>query len=161
MRLATTLVACLPLCFAGSPVRAAEAPAAEPASKATIFYSYAPWDGAAYDIEIPLQPADDGTQPNIRINLWGNPQFPEPTTVHFSGMEDAGGGPKKGDGVAHFQSNLNKSMPERLAGTVCFHNLKNDSPVSGSYEFATLDGRRTFKGRFQAAWGNQPPKVIR
>ncbi len=52
-------------------------------------------------------------------------------------------------------------MPERLAGSVSFKALKNDSPVSGSYEFATLDGKRTFKGRFQAVWGNKPEKVIR
>jgi hypothetical protein len=154
-------LAWLLVCLPGSQVRAADAPSAGPVDQATIYFSFAPWDGAAYDIEIPLERADDAAHPSIRINIWGYPEFPEPKTIHFTGKEDPGGGPSKGDGRALFQANLNKSMPERLAGSVSFETLKNDSPVSGSFEFATLDGKRTFKGRFQAAWGNKPEKVIR
>ena len=146
------LLACLP----GARVGAADAPAAGRAGQATIYYSFAPWDGAAYALEIPLERADEASQPSIRINIWGYPEFTEPTTLHFSGREDAGGGPSRGDGRALFQAILNKSMPERLAGSVSFKALKKDSPVCGSYELATLDGRRTFKGSFQAAWGNKP-----
>jgi len=76
-------------------------------------------------------------------------------------MEDAGGGNSRGDGLALFQANLNKSMPERLVGSVSFKTLRNDHPVSGTYVFSTLDGKRGFKGSFQAAWGNKPAKVIR
>jgi len=161
LRLAVALVAGLLACLAGSQLRAADAQASRPAYQATIYYSYAPWDGAAYDIEIPLEHGDDATQPNIRINIWGNPEFPEPKTIHFSGREDPGGGPQKGDGRALFQATLNKTMPERLVGSISFNALKNDSPVSGSFEFASLDGGRKFKGNFQAVWGNKPAKFIR
>ena len=149
------------VCFTGSQIKAADAPATGPVDQAIIYFSFAPWDGAAYDIEIPLEPASDAVHPTIRINIWGYPEFPEPKTIHFSGKEDAGGGPSRGDGRALFQANLNKSMPERLVGSVSFKTLQNDQPVSGSYEFATLDGKRKFKGSFQAAWGNKPAKVIR
>lgn len=149
------------VCLAGSQTKAAEAPAVGPVAQATIYFSYAPWDDAAYEIDIPLEHVDDGAQPNIRINIWGNPQFLEPRTIHFSGAEDPGGGPSRGDGRALFQATLNKSTPERLVGSVSFKVLRNDRPVSGSYELATLDGKKTFKGSFQATWGNKPAKVIR
>ena len=145
----------------GSQVRAADSPAVGAMNQATIYYSAAPWDGAAYGIEIPLDRADDGAQPSIRVSIWGYPEFPKPKTIHFSGKEDAGGGPSRGDGLALFQANLNQSMPERLAGSISFMSLKNGVPVSGSYELATLDGKRKFKGSFQAAWGNKPGMVIR
>jgi hypothetical protein len=149
------------VCGAGSTIKAADAPAAVPVDSAVIYYSFAPWDGAAYDIEIPLDHADDAVHPVIRINIWGNPQFPEPKSIQFSGNEDAGGGPSKGDGRALFQANLNKTTPERLVGSVSFKTLLNDHPVSGTYEFSSLDGKRKFKGSFQAAWGNSPSKIIR
>lgn len=149
------------VCAAGSRIKATDAPAVRPADQAIIYYSSAPWDGAAYEIVIPLEHADDAVRPAVRINIWGYPQFSEPTTIHFSGKEDPGGGPSMGDGRALFQANLNKSMPECLAGSVSFKTLQNDHSVSGSYEFATLDGKRKFRGRFQAAWGNKPAKVIR
>ena len=149
------------VCVTGSQLKASDAPAAGSADQATIYYSSAPWDGAAYDLEIPLEHADEGAQPVIRIDIWGYPRFPEPRTLHFSGREDAGGGPSMGDGRAEFQARLNKTMPERLMGTVSFKSLQNDQPVSGNYEFATLDGRKRFKGNFQAVWGNKPDKVIR
>lgn len=154
-------LAWLLVCLAGSQARAADAPAVGPVDQAIIYFSFAPWDGAAYDIEIPLERADDGAQPSIRINIWGYPEFPRPKTIHFSGKEDPGGGPTRGDGRALFQADLNKSTPERLVGSVSFKVLQNGFPVSGSYEFATLDGNRKFKGSFQAAWGNKPAKVIR
>jgi hypothetical protein len=149
------------VCLAGSQIKAADATAVGPVNQAVIYFSFAPWDGAAYAIEIPLEHAGNAVQPVIRINIWGYPEFPEPKTIHFSGEEDAGGGPSRGDGRALFQANLNKSMPERLVGSVSFKILQKDRPVSGSYEFATLDGKRSFKGSFQAAWGNKPSKVIR
>jgi hypothetical protein len=155
-----SVLAWLLVCFAGSKAWASDGPAGRPEDQAIIYYSSAPWDGAAYDIEIPLAHGDDGTHPCIRIDLWGYPEFKEAKTVHFSGKEDSGGGPSRGDGRAFFQAERNKSMPENLVGSVSFKTLRNDSPVSGSYEFATLDGKRKFKGSFQAAWGNKP-EVIR
>jgi len=135
----------------------AQAIAADPA---TIYYSAAPWDGAAYAIEIPV-PSSEGAQPVIRVNLWGNPEFAGPRTITFTGREDAGGGPGKGEGRASFQAVLNKSLPQNLAGTISFKALRKDAPVAGSYEFATLDGKRKFSGSFEATWGNQPMRVIR
>jgi hypothetical protein len=147
--------------FVVSPVKAADIPSARPVNQAIIYFSSAPWDGAAYAIEIPQERAGDSVQPVIRIDIWGYPEFPEPKTVNFSGKEDAGGGPSRGDGRALFQADLNKTMPEILMGSVSFKTLQNGHPVSGIYEFATLDGKRKFKGSFQAAWGNNSPKVIR
>jgi hypothetical protein len=148
-------------CFAGSQIKAADAQEVGPVDRAVIYFSSAPWDGAAYDLEIPLERADCAVQPTIRVDIWGYPQFSEPKTIHFTGKEDAGGGPSRGDGRALFQANLNQTTPELLVGSISFRNLKNDHPVSGSYEFSTLDGKRKFKGSFQAAWGNNPAKVIR
>src|ERR1017187_1029739 len=101
------------VCGAGSQIKAADAPAVVPVDQAVIYFSFAPWYGAAYDIEVPLEHADDGVQPVIRINIWGYPQFSEPKTIHFSGKEDDGGGLSRGDGRPLFQANLNKTMPER------------------------------------------------
>jgi hypothetical protein len=148
-------------CASGSQVKAADTAAAGPMSQAVIYYSFAPWDGAAYAIEIPLQDVDGASQPNIRINIWGYPEFLGPKTIKFSGEEDPDGGPSKGDGRALFQANLNKSMPERLKGSISFSVLQNGHPVLGIYEFTTLDGKWKFKGSFQAKWGNEPAKVIR
>jgi hypothetical protein len=149
------------VCGAGPQTKAADAPAAVPADHAVICFSSAPWDGAAYEIEIPLEHADDAVHPVIRISIWGYPQFPGPRTIYFTGKEDAGGGPSRGDGRALFQANLNKTMPEPLVGSVSFGTLRNDRPVSGTYELSTLDGKRKFKGGFRAAWGNSPATVIR
>jgi len=154
-------LAWLLFCLVGSPIKAADAPSVRLVDQAIIYFSSAPWDGAAYAIEIPLEHGGDADNPGIRINIWGYPEFPEPRTIKFSGEEDPGGGATRGDGRALFQANLNKSMPERLMGSVSFKTLQYGHPVLGSYEFATLDGKRKFKGNFQAAWGNEPPKVIR
>jgi hypothetical protein len=156
-----TGLAFLFVCLTGSRLDASDAPGVLHVDQVTIYFSFAPWDGAAYDIEIPLEKVDDAAQPNIRINIWGYLEFSEPKTIYFSGREDAGGGPLRGDGRAVFQAALNKSIPERLVGTVSFKTLENDSPVSGNYELATLDGKRKFRGSFRAVWGNKPTKVIR
>jgi hypothetical protein len=145
----------------GSPIKAADAPSVRPEDKAVIYFSFAPWDGAAYAIEIPLERTDDSVHPVIRINIWGYPEFPGPKTINFSGEEDPGGGPSRGDGRALFQADLNKSMPQSLMGSVSFKTLQKGHPVLGSYEFTTLDGKRKFKGSFQATWGNEPLKIIR
>jgi len=81
--------------------------------------------------------------------------------THLDVYKRQGGGPSRGDGRALFQANLNMTIPERLVGSVSFKTLQNDHPVSGTYEFSTLDGKRKFKGSFQATWGNSPAKVIR
>ncbi len=152
---------CLLACLLGFQLKAADAPPAPNANPATIYFSSAPWDGAAYDLEIPLEPLDDAAKPYLRISIWGYPEFPGPKTIHFTGMEDSGGGPTKGEGTALFQPILNKSMPERLEGTVSFRILKRDSVVSGSYELASMDGRRVLKGSFEARWGNKIQAAIR
>jgi hypothetical protein len=154
-------MSCLLVSFVNSQLDAAETPAGAPEGRAAIYYSAAPWDGAAYDIEIPLERTSDAPQPFIRINIWGNPESQGPITFHFSGKEDPGGGPSRGSGRASFQAILNKSWPEPLAGSVSFQTLRKDHPVPGTYELATLDGKRKFKGNFQAAWGNKPAPVIR
>lgn len=155
------MFACLLVCPIGLELIAVGVPSASTANSATIFYSSAPWDGAAYDLEIPLKPAGAADEPYLRINIWDYPEFPDPKTIRFTGKEDSGGGPSRGEGRALFQRNFNKSMPENLAGTIEFRILKKDSPVSGSYALATLDGKKVFKGSFQAVWGNKPLTAIR
>jgi hypothetical protein len=154
-------MSCLSAFAVNSQIQAAETSANGAAGQATIYYSAAPWDGAAYAIEIPLEATKEASQPFIRINIWGNPEFSEPNTLNFSGKEDAGGGPGRGVGRASYQAVLNKSWPENLAGSVSFKALQKDRPVSATYEFATLDGKKKFKGNFQAAWGNKPMRIIR
>jgi len=154
-------MSCLIASVTHSQLKAAETPASGSDGHAVIYYSAAPWDGAAYAMEIPLEQTKEASQPVIRINIWGNPEFAEPKTLYFSGKEDAGGGPARGNGRASFQAILNKSWPENLAGSVSFRSLQKDQPVSGTYELATLDGKKKFKGNFQAAWGNKPMRVIR
>ena len=158
------LLACaalLALCLAAPRIGGADPSGSKSGDPAAIYYSFAPWDGAAYDLEIPQEPGKEGAKATIRISIWGNPEFPEPKTIRFTGREDSGGGPGKGDGIANYQAILNKSFPQRLAGWVAFQVLRKDQAVSGSYELKTLDGTRRFKGEFQAAWGNKPAKVIR
>jgi len=155
------VMSCLIASVINSQLKAAEGPASGSEDYATIYYSAAPWDGAAYALEIPLERTKDASQPFIRISIWGNPEFLEAKTLYFSGKEDSGGGPARGSGRASFQAVLNKSWPENLAGSVSFKTLQKDQPVSGTYELATLDGKKTFKGSFQAAWGNKPMRVIR
>lgn len=124
-----------------------------PERKATIYYSAAPWDGAAYAIEIPLEPAEDAPKPVIAVNIWGNPEFLKPKTIHFSGKEDPGGGPNKGVGRASYQSIQNKSWPENLSGNIIFTTLQSGQAVSAAYNLTTAKGKK-FKGSFRAIWGN-------
>jgi hypothetical protein len=143
-----TAVACLTPSIVPEQCKAVEAPASGAEHHATISFSVAPWDGAAYDLEIPL----DASPAILRINIWGNPEFAEPTTLYFSGREDPGGGPFKGSGRAAFQAIPNKSWPDKLTGSISFAALQKGHPVSGSYEFATLDGKKKFNGHFRALW---------
>jgi hypothetical protein len=141
-------VTSLALSVAPAPCKAAEAPVSGAEDHATISFSVAPWDGAAYDLEIRL----DASPSILRINIWGNPEFAEPTTLYFSGREDPGGGPSRGSGRAAFQAIPNKSWPDNLTGSISFAALQKGHPVSGSYEFATLDGKKKFNGHFRALW---------
>lgn len=142
-------------------VNAAEAPGSGAPDRAAIYYSSAPWDGAAYELLIPLEHVKDASRPFIRINIWGNPEFSEPKILSFSGREDPGGGPAKGIGRVSYQAVLNNSWPENLAGSITFRTLQKDLPVSATYELATVDGKKKFKGNFQAAWGNKPSRAVR
>ncbi|MGA7952401.1 MAG: hypothetical protein WCA07_02665 [Gloeobacterales cyanobacterium] len=123
--------------------------------KAVINYSVAPWDGSAYELLIPLKKVHQAPNPFIRINIWGNPEFQQPETLNFSGKNNS-----METGHAIFQPILNDSLPEILTGTVYFATLKQGVPVSGTFNLSTSDGK-TFKGQFQAAWGNKKPPYIR
>jgi hypothetical protein len=137
------------VCFAGSQIKAADTPAAGPVDQAIIYFSYAPWDGAAYDIEIPLQHRmmPSNLHPHKHMGLssvsWSRRPF------IFRGRKMLGEDPQRGDGRALFQANLNKSMPEWLEGSVSFKTLRGDHPVSGTYEFATLDGKGSLRAVFR------------
>ena len=154
----TRAVAALTILLVNCRLAAGKPPEEKP--KATIYFSAAPWDGAAYDIEIPPEKTKDAPEPVIRVNLWGNPEFLKPETVSFTGEEDPGGGEGKGRGRASYQTILNKSWPEPLSGTIVFKTLSQGLPVSGVYDLETAKGKK-FKGRFQAAWGNTAPRIIR
>ena len=144
--LAVALVAWLLFGLARSEVRAADAHAVGPVYQAIIYYSSAPWDGAAYDIEIPLGHGEGGAQPYLRINIWDYPEFPEPKTLHFSGKEDAGGGPQRGAGRALFKpistSRCRKTWRVRFRSTP-------SSMTPGSRE--VLNSKRWMEERNSAA----------
>lgn len=123
--------------------------------KAVINYSAAPWDDAAYEILIPTPKIAEGSDPFIRIDIWGNPEYQTAKSFHFSKE-----GSRKDGGRADFQTILNKSMPVTLTGTLSFRALQKGHPVFGSFEFVAPDGRR-FKASFEAAWGNKPLPYIR
>lgn len=135
--------------------------AAAAAPQPNIYYSAAPWDEAAYALTIPLSPSAQAAEPVLNINIWDNPEFLKGRTIRFSGKEDPGGGPDKGLGRASYQAVANKSLPENLAGSITFDVLLKGKPVSGRYDLKALDGKRRFRGRFRAVWGNEPPKAIR
>ena len=153
-------IAILLLALASSSVLAGNAPEPIPDRKAAIYFSAAPWDGAAYDIEIPLEKSDDAPNPYIRVSIWGNPEFAKSQTIRFTGKEDSSGGENKGVGRATYQTIQNKSWPENLAGTMAFKTLQHGKPVSAAYDFTSEKGKK-LKGRFKAAWGNESPGVIR
>jgi hypothetical protein len=159
-RLLSAALAGLLAALIGSQAAAAEPQEAVAERKATIYFSSAPWDGAAYALEIPLDKSKEAPEPFIRVNLWGNLAFSYSRSFHFSGNEDPGGGADKGVGRASFQAALNKSWPEKLAGTIVVNDLRPGHPVSGTYALETLSGKK-FKGSFKAGWGNEAPRVIR
>jgi hypothetical protein len=145
-----------------TPLLAEEALILSATAQAKIYYSAAPWDGAAYAIEIPLQAVGkDSAQGHLRINLWGNPEFSEITAYSFSGREDPGGGPDKGTGRASYQAVLNKSQPLALKGFIEFGSIQKGKPVIGIFVLTSQDDKRQFSGKFEAVWANKPVATIR
>ena len=120
-------------------------------TSAVISYSIAPWDGAAYQLLIPLSKSSEASNPFIKIDIWGNPSFHQPETLALSTRNNS-----KERGRAIYQPVLNESLPEVLTGTVYLESLKQGLPVSGTFNLSSSDGR-TFVGRFQARWGNDRP----
>jgi hypothetical protein len=123
--------------------------------KAVIDYSVAPWDGSAYEILMPLKNVPGSPNPFIRVDIWGNPQFQKVESIHFSGRSDPA---ERGRAV--FQSALNESLPETLIGNISFETLQKGHPVTGTFDLSASGGK-TFRGKFQAQWGNRPPQTIR
>lgn len=152
---------CLVLGVFSSSLHAQDSMMSSAKSQAKIFYASAPWDGAAYAIEIPLEADKESPQGYLRINIWGNPEFSEITAYSFTGVEDSGGGPGKGIGRASYQAVLNKSSPVALKGDIEFGSLQKDKPVIGIYVLTSLDGKRQFSGHFEAAWGNKSASPTR
>lgn len=138
-------------------VAVAALPAAAAGREATIYFSHAPWDGAAYELRIPLSIAADAPNPVVRVNLWGNPEFAKSETVRFTGKEDASGGPGAGRGRASYQTVLDRSLPEPLTGAITFRALTQGRPVEGTYKLKLKSGRE-LRGKFRAAWGNEKPR---
>jgi hypothetical protein len=126
----------------------------------TIDVSSAPWDGAAYALILSLEPLDP-PKSVLRIDLWGHPASAGPLTVKFTGHEDPGGGPGRGEGRVSFQEILNKSSPVPLSGRVVFDRLEEGKPVTGHYELNTLDQSRGFKGFFRLRWGSATGRADR
>ena len=104
-----------------------------------------------------LDAAIGAERPVLRVNIWDNPEFAQPTTLRFSGKENAGGGPDRGSGRVSYQAVLDKSLPQPLAGTLTFDVLQKDKHVGGSYDLATLDGKVT---RLTQAPGGQLNPII-
>lgn len=134
---------------------AVSAEAKAPPAAAVIYYSSAPWDGAAYEMRVPLKRTKSEAKPTLRIFIWDRPPLEAGLELRFTSHEDSGGGPGKGQGTASFQTVLDKTMPKALSGTLTFAASKPGGPLSGAYDLQDAAGR-AFRGTFKATWGNKP-----
>jgi hypothetical protein len=105
---------------------------------ATIQQDCAPWDGAAFSVQIPLENGDV-----IEIAVWEAPLIQFGKTFSF---------PKESS--QHGYASLVHSVEarEQLTGSVSFSGVMSGDPVEGRFELETMDFEQHFVGRFQAGW---------
>ena len=124
-----------------APLAAARANDA-PVLGATIGASCAPWDGAAFVVEMPVDSLGrDLTGARLAISVWKAPRIPAGTMFTFHGIADSGA-------VVLWSG---KDSAQRLTGTVTFGAVGPDAPADGSFDLSTKGGRR-LAARFHATW---------
>ena len=116
-----------------------------------ISYTFAPWDGPAYELFLPLGQATSTGRPYIRVDIWGNPVFAKETTLALTGRIDP-----SGSGRASYHLGQDGAAPRVLTGTVRFDALQRGMPVSGDFNLLSADGQ-SYTGKFTAEWGNKSP----
>jgi hypothetical protein len=107
---------------------------------ATIQRDCAPWDGAAFTVDISLQRGDV-----ISISIWQAPEIRSPRTFSFP---DATGQ------VGNASLMRSGGLPEQLSGKVFFLSVNQGSRTQGKFELSTESGQH-FAGEFQAEWDDQ------
>ncbi len=120
-----------------------------------ISYTFAPWDGPAYELFLPLGDASSTQPPYIRVDIWGNPVFANETTLTLTGRIDP-----NGSGRATYHLGHSGAPPRVLTGTVRFASLKRGVPVSGEFNLLSVDGQ-SYSGKFTAEWGNKSPLEVK
>jgi hypothetical protein len=107
---------------------------------ATVYRDCAPWDGAAFTVQIPLGRGDV-----IDISIWKSPEIQIPITFTFP--DDTG---QTGNAIlSHHVGQL-----DALSGTVRFQSVVEGQPVRGSFNLHNESGE-IFEGSFEAEWDDQ------
>jgi len=104
---------------------------------ATIQRDCAPWDGAAFTVQIALQGGDA-----IQISIWQSPELKLPKTFSF---------PDDTSQVGNASLMHSTEAAEQLSGKVSFSSVKQGSPAEGRFELFTDTGEG-FTGEFHAEW---------
>ena len=107
---------------------------------ATINRDCAPWDGAAFTVQIPLN-----TKDTLDISIWKSPDIK--STATFSFPDQTG---QAGNAVLIHPA----GFPETLNGSVTFTRVEQENPAEGEFDLMTESGRQ-FKGKFKAQWEDQ------
>ena len=107
---------------------------------ATVNRDCAPWDGAAFTVQIPWHGGDI-----INISIWKSPDIKFPTTFSF---------PDNTGQIGNVILIRPVGLPDPLTGEVWFDSVSEEKVVDGGFR---LKGERgdLFEGRFAAEWGSQ------
>ena len=113
---------------------------------ATIQGDCAPWDGAAFRVNVPA--ATLGVRAEsafVSVSIWKAPHIATRTTFNFANGSSAI--PDSGAAVLWSKG----GQAESLRGWVTFESVSGDSPVDGSFELTAKSGAR-FAASFHATW---------
>lgn len=123
-------------------------------SPATVEHDIAPWDGAAFNVWIPVEKNGGWPDAWINVRIW---KAPEESKMKFVFPDET-----MKNGVATYYSNLVtpkaidwwQQPHQSVKGWIRFRKLDGDQPVLGEFEFVTENGI-PLKGRFEAHWLNR------
>lgn len=125
--------------FAWLTLKASSQPAAQ-IFHATIRHDCAPWDGAAFTINIDLQHGN-----SLTISIWQSPSSALPSAYTFPDSTRQIGNALLLDPTGQAES---------ITGTVTFTHLDEEYPVEGNFKFVTASGAQII-GIFIAQWDYQ------
>ena len=107
---------------------------------ATVHRDCAPWDGAAFTIQVPLQDGD-----SIHISIWQSPDIVFPKT--FSFPDDTG---QIGNAILIHALGL----PDTLSGEVTLQRVQAGIPIEGRFSLGSAGGGQ-FEAQFRAEWDEE------